>query len=201
MLAALMAGLPQLRLLRLLGCNPEPSQERCQALVGRLGLWGLQVDAVVYDGTARAKSDGWGAGGHEVAGGLVPRRADLRSARGVQGVAVVGVQQVCCAGALLAGQWWLQASGQSGQLAEVAVEACKLWMNAPSSQQPRSTRRELHLLPAPAPHKPAQGSKARRREAGFLARTRRMCDRDRSARQNLPPALAGQKAHGQARAS
>jgi hypothetical protein len=54
MLAALMAGLPQLRLLRLLGCDPELSQERCQALVGRLGLWELQVDAVVYDGTARA---------------------------------------------------------------------------------------------------------------------------------------------------
>ena len=54
MLVALMAGLPQLRLLRLLGCDPELSQERCQALVGRLGLWGLQVDVVVDDGSARA---------------------------------------------------------------------------------------------------------------------------------------------------
>jgi hypothetical protein len=54
MLAALMAGLPQLQLLRLLDCDPELSQERCQALVGQLGLWGLQVDVVVDDGTARA---------------------------------------------------------------------------------------------------------------------------------------------------
>jgi hypothetical protein len=54
MLAALMVGLPQLRLLRLLGCDPELSQERCQALVGRLGLWGLQVDAVVDDGSTWA---------------------------------------------------------------------------------------------------------------------------------------------------
>jgi hypothetical protein len=41
-LAALMAGLPQLRLLRLLGCAPELSQEHCQALVGRLRLWGCR---------------------------------------------------------------------------------------------------------------------------------------------------------------
>ncbi len=53
-LAALMAGLTRLRLLRLLSCSPELSQERCQALVGRLGLWALQVDAVVDDGSARA---------------------------------------------------------------------------------------------------------------------------------------------------
>jgi hypothetical protein len=52
-LAALML-LPQLRLLRLLGCSPELSQERCRALVGQLGLWGLQVDVVVDDGSARA---------------------------------------------------------------------------------------------------------------------------------------------------
>jgi hypothetical protein len=35
--AALMP-LPRLRLLRLLGCSPELSQERCQALVGQLRL-------------------------------------------------------------------------------------------------------------------------------------------------------------------
>jgi hypothetical protein len=45
-----------MRLLRLLGCDRELSQERCQALVGRLGLWGLQVDAVVDDGSMWA---GW----------------------------------------------------------------------------------------------------------------------------------------------
>jgi hypothetical protein len=43
-LMALMAGLPQLRLLRLLGCIAALSQERCQALVGQLQLYKLQVD-------------------------------------------------------------------------------------------------------------------------------------------------------------
>jgi hypothetical protein len=52
---ALMAGLPKLRLLRLLGCSPALSQERCQALVGRLQLHELQVDVVVDDGLGRAK--------------------------------------------------------------------------------------------------------------------------------------------------
>jgi hypothetical protein len=46
-LVALMAGLSQLLLLRLMGCSAALRQERCQALVGRLGL---QVDVVVYDG-------------------------------------------------------------------------------------------------------------------------------------------------------
>jgi hypothetical protein len=55
-LVALMLGLPQLRLLRLLGCSAAPSQERCQALVGQLQLHELQVDVVVWDGSARA---GW----------------------------------------------------------------------------------------------------------------------------------------------
>jgi hypothetical protein len=54
-LVALMAGLPQLRLLRLLGCSTAQSQERCQALVGQLGLYDLQVDVVVDDGSGRAK--------------------------------------------------------------------------------------------------------------------------------------------------
>ena len=45
-LVALMRGLTRLRLLRLLGCNAAVSQERCQALVGQLGLWQLQVDVV-----------------------------------------------------------------------------------------------------------------------------------------------------------
>jgi hypothetical protein len=53
-LVALMVGLPQLRLLRLLGCNAALSQERCQALVGRLQLYELQVDVVVNDGSERA---------------------------------------------------------------------------------------------------------------------------------------------------
>jgi hypothetical protein len=52
--AALMM-LPRLRLLRLLGCSPELSQERCQALVGQLRLYELQVDMVVDDGSARAE--------------------------------------------------------------------------------------------------------------------------------------------------
>jgi hypothetical protein len=46
--------LPRLRLLRLLGCSPRLSQERCQALVGQLRLYELQVDVVVDDGSARA---------------------------------------------------------------------------------------------------------------------------------------------------
>jgi hypothetical protein len=55
-----MMGLPQLRLLRLLrllGCSAALSQERCQALVGQLGLFrrGLQEDVVVDDGSVRAK--------------------------------------------------------------------------------------------------------------------------------------------------
>jgi hypothetical protein len=57
-LVALMAGLPQLRLLRLLhllGCNKALCQERCQALVGRLQLYELQVDVVVHDRSARAQ--------------------------------------------------------------------------------------------------------------------------------------------------
>jgi hypothetical protein len=54
-LVALMAGLPQLRLLRLLGCSAALSQERCQALVGQLQLYELQVDVVVDNGTARAQ--------------------------------------------------------------------------------------------------------------------------------------------------
>jgi hypothetical protein len=57
--STLMAGLPQLRLLRLLrllGCSAALSQERCHALVGRLQLYGLQVDLVVDDGSGRA---GW----------------------------------------------------------------------------------------------------------------------------------------------
>jgi hypothetical protein len=52
-LAALMP-LPRLRLLRLLGCSPGLSQERCQALLGQLRLYELQVDVVVDDGTGRA---------------------------------------------------------------------------------------------------------------------------------------------------
>jgi hypothetical protein len=52
--AALML-LPTLRLLRLLGCSPGLSQERCQALVGQLRLYKLQVDVVVDDGSARAE--------------------------------------------------------------------------------------------------------------------------------------------------
>ena len=55
MVAVLMKGLPRLRLLRLLGCGQEVSQERCQALVGQLGLWELQVDVVVDDGSGRAQ--------------------------------------------------------------------------------------------------------------------------------------------------
>jgi hypothetical protein len=47
--------LPRLRLLRLLGCSPGLSQERCQALVGQLGLYELQVDVVVEDGSGRAR--------------------------------------------------------------------------------------------------------------------------------------------------
>jgi hypothetical protein len=58
-LLALMVGLPQLRLLRLLGCSAdlseELSQERCQALVGQLQLYELQVDVVVKDGSGRAR--------------------------------------------------------------------------------------------------------------------------------------------------
>jgi hypothetical protein len=55
-LVALMAGLPQLRLLRLLGCGAALSQERCQALLGQLGLYELQVDVVVGDdGSCRAR--------------------------------------------------------------------------------------------------------------------------------------------------
>jgi hypothetical protein len=53
-LVALMLGLPQLRLLRLLGCSAALSQERCQALVGQLQLYDLQVDVVVDDGSGRA---------------------------------------------------------------------------------------------------------------------------------------------------
>jgi hypothetical protein len=52
--AALML-LPRLRLLRLLGCSPGLSQERCQALMGQLRLYELQVDVVVDDGLARAR--------------------------------------------------------------------------------------------------------------------------------------------------
>jgi hypothetical protein len=52
-LAALMEGPPQLLLLRLLGC-PAMSQECCQALVGRLQLYELQVDVVVDDGSGRS---------------------------------------------------------------------------------------------------------------------------------------------------
>jgi hypothetical protein len=50
-----MAGLPQLRLLRLLGCSAALSQECCQALVGRLQLYVLQVDLVVKDLSGRAQ--------------------------------------------------------------------------------------------------------------------------------------------------
>jgi hypothetical protein len=53
-LVALMVGLPQLWLLRLLGCSTALSQERCQALLGQLGLYGLQVDVVVGDGSGGA---------------------------------------------------------------------------------------------------------------------------------------------------
>jgi hypothetical protein len=58
--------LPRLRLLRLLGCSPGLSQKRCQALVGQLRLYELQVDVVVDDGSARTR---WmmrklGGGGH-----------------------------------------------------------------------------------------------------------------------------------------
>jgi hypothetical protein len=55
-LVALMVGLPQLRLLRLLGCSVALSQECCQALVGQLQLYRLQADVVVDDGSGRA---GW----------------------------------------------------------------------------------------------------------------------------------------------
>jgi hypothetical protein len=55
-LVALMVGLPHLCLLLLLGCRAALSQERCQALVGRLQLYELQVDVMVYDGSASA---GW----------------------------------------------------------------------------------------------------------------------------------------------
>jgi hypothetical protein len=58
-LVALMGGLQRLRLLRLLGCSPELSQQRCQALVGRLGLWALQVDVVVRDSTAGLERADW----------------------------------------------------------------------------------------------------------------------------------------------
>jgi hypothetical protein len=54
-LEALMVGLPQLRMLRMLGCSAALSQERCQALVGRLQLYELQVDVVVDDGSLRAR--------------------------------------------------------------------------------------------------------------------------------------------------
>jgi hypothetical protein len=54
-LVALMRGLPKLRLLRLLACSKQLSQDRCQALVGQLGLCALQVDVVVADGSARAE--------------------------------------------------------------------------------------------------------------------------------------------------
>jgi hypothetical protein len=54
-LVALMVRLPQLRLLRLLGCSAALSQERCQALVGQLQLYELQVDVVVDDGSGRAR--------------------------------------------------------------------------------------------------------------------------------------------------
>jgi hypothetical protein len=54
-LVALMSGLPRLRLLRLLRCSPALTQERCQALVGRLGLWALQVDVVMDDRSGRAR--------------------------------------------------------------------------------------------------------------------------------------------------
>jgi hypothetical protein len=56
-LVALMARPPQLRLLRLLrllGCSAALCQERCQALVGQLGLYELQVDVVVRDRSGRA---------------------------------------------------------------------------------------------------------------------------------------------------
>jgi hypothetical protein len=51
--AALMA-LPRLRSLQLLQCQGAPSQEECQALVGRLGLWRLQVDSLPGDGSLRS---------------------------------------------------------------------------------------------------------------------------------------------------
>jgi hypothetical protein len=51
---ATLMQLPRLRLLRLLGCAQEVGQERCQALVGQLGLWQLQVDVVVGDRSERA---------------------------------------------------------------------------------------------------------------------------------------------------
>jgi hypothetical protein len=54
-LVALMVGLPQLRLLRLLGCSVALSQGRCQALVGQLQLYDLQLDVVVGDGSGRAR--------------------------------------------------------------------------------------------------------------------------------------------------
>jgi hypothetical protein len=55
-LVALMVGLPQLRLLCLLCCSAALSQGRCQALVGQLQLYELQVDVVVDDWSASA---GW----------------------------------------------------------------------------------------------------------------------------------------------
>jgi hypothetical protein len=54
-LLALMVGPLQLRLMRLLGCSAALSQERCQALVGQLGLYELQVDVVVKDRSGRAQ--------------------------------------------------------------------------------------------------------------------------------------------------
>jgi hypothetical protein len=53
-LVAPMVGLPQLQLLRLLGCSAALNQERCQALVGRLQLYEVQVDVVVDNGSGRA---------------------------------------------------------------------------------------------------------------------------------------------------
>jgi hypothetical protein len=47
--------MPRLRLLRLLGCSPGLSQERCQALLGQLQLYELQVDVVVDDGSERSR--------------------------------------------------------------------------------------------------------------------------------------------------
>jgi hypothetical protein len=55
-LVALMVGLPQLRLLRLLGCNRDLSQERCQALVEQLQLYDLQLDVVVDDGSGSLRA-------------------------------------------------------------------------------------------------------------------------------------------------
>lgn len=56
--AQALAGLfmmPRLRLLRVLGCSPDFSQEDAQSLIGQLHSYQLRVDVVPPDGSLRAK--------------------------------------------------------------------------------------------------------------------------------------------------